>query len=142
MAPKPKLDNLQTRRRVLDGIRMKLTLRLASMRAGIAYDTFNEYRKTHPDFDASVDMAVAARAERWMKTIDRAEKEGDVDKAADRALEMLARCHPEEYGRKDTHKLIGGDQDQPAIQIRGVIDHRTSVAALAPEPVGDSDPPR
>jgi hypothetical protein len=80
---------------VCDAIRLGTTYELAALSAGIAYETFNEWRKTKPQFSEALREAECAAALVWLTKIEKAATDGDWRAAAWK----LERRYPNDYGR-------------------------------------------
>lgn len=93
--------------RIVQAIEMGATYELAAGYAGIAYDTFNEWRKSKAEFSEAVKSAEGRAAVKWLAQIEQASREGTWQAAAWK----LERRHPQEYGRTITEHQ--GNEDAP-----------------------------
>lgn len=85
----------ETLEKIIKAIRGGATYELAAAFAGISYETFNEWRKTKPQFSEALREAEGEAALVWLAKIEQAAASGDWRAAAWK----LERRYPRDYGR-------------------------------------------
>lgn len=80
--------------RIVEAIELGATYELAAASAGVAYETFNEWRKTKPQFSEELHAAEGRAAKKWLAKIEAA---AEIDWRA--MAWKLERRYPKDYGR-------------------------------------------
>lgn len=83
--------------KVLNAVAVGAPFTHACNYAGINFDTFNEWRKTYPEFSEQLKEAEGRAAVGWLDKIETAAKEGNWQAAAWK----LERRYPHDFGRRD-----------------------------------------
>jgi len=124
-------------KRITDALRMGATYELACGYAGIGFDTFNQWRKTKPEFFEMLKEAEGAAAVGWLAKIEKAANDGEWQAAAWK----LERRYPDDYGRRvnDNRNTHSGPEGGP---IRVVsYSYGAAAARLAPGSTDDRQEP-
>lgn len=115
--------------KILEAVRLGAPLTHACNYAGVHFDTFNEWRKIHPEFSVAVKEAEASMVKTCLSQIDTAATNGNWQAAAWR----LERRYPHEFGRRDRMPIDEHElQRQFEAEMAGIESGReTSIPAGA-----------
>lgn len=100
MAARSKLTPA-TQKRICEAIRLGATYVHAANAAGISYETFNEWRKTKPQFSEAIQKAEGECVEEQLRVIRQAASERNWQASA----WILERRYPDDYGRRERQQL-------------------------------------
>lgn len=105
----------ETQQKILKAIRLGVTYQLASAFGGVSYETFNEWRKTKPQFSDALREAEGEAAVALLAKIQKAATDGDWRAAAF----LLERRYPHAYGRNVTDEEHRGEVHITITRVNG-----------------------
>jgi hypothetical protein len=125
----------EVQQRICDAVVIGATYEHAAAYGGVAYETFNNWRKANVQFSEALKAAEARAVVGWLAKIEKAASDGTWQAAAWK----LERRYPAEYGRSLQQVEHSGTITQEhtgAVEIQAV-DYRHSIRALRPPDAED-----
>lgn len=96
-------------KKLCHAIELGATYELAAKYAGISYETFNEWRKTKPQFSEQLNEAEGKATVGWLTFIEGSAAEGQWQAAAWK----LERRYPQDYGKTIQEQQHTGRNGEP-----------------------------